>query len=309
MPSKSSDSDDGSDQDLEQSSKFRRSKDSNINITDVDLIELIIGSNENLLISENVERIEGTDEFKGLVLLSCFNIYILDGLRKNSDGNFKFELSQSFMNTPGVWKRNLFEVFLIHPHRYLGCNTSLEIRFIDGRNCLIAFESESKLNEVSSLLVQILASFCYDNSLPYRSDANSINIYRPLLLFDPSIDDETKKEFSSSLFGTKNISASSGFFNFKRDESKVRILKPQRNNAFGSLSSEKQALLNQVCNMWINGNMSNFDYIMHLNTLAGRTYSDLSQYPVFPWIISDYESEELDLFNPNVFRDLSKPMG
>ncbi|KRX81771.1 WD repeat and FYVE domain-containing protein 3, partial [Trichinella pseudospiralis] len=49
--------------------------------------------------------------------------------------------------------------------------------------------------------------------------------------------------------------------------------------------------------------------LMHLNTLAGRSYNDLSQYPVFPWILSDYDSEELDLTNPNTFRDLSKPMG
>jgi hypothetical protein len=46
-----------------------------------------------------------------------------------------------------------------------------------------------------------------------------------------------------------------------------------------------------------------------LNTLAGRTYNDLSQYPVFPWIIADYTSEELDLTNPSTFRDLSKPIG
>lgn len=29
----------------------------------------------------------------------------------------------------------------------------------------------------------------------------------------------------------------------------------------------------------------------------------------FPWILSDYTSEELDLSNPEVFRDLSKPIG
>jgi len=29
---------------------------------------------------------------------------------------------------------------------------------------------------------------------------------------------------------------------------------------------------------------------MHLNTLAGRSYNDLMQYPVFPWVISDYTS-------------------
>lgn len=48
---------------------------------------------------------------------------------------------------------------------------------------------------------------------------------------------------------------------------------------------------------------------MHLNTLAGRSYNDLMQYPVFPWIVADYESEELDLSNPKTFRDFSKPMG
>lgn len=30
---------------------------------------------------------------------------------------------------------------------------------------------------------------------------------------------------------------------------------------------------------------------MHLNTLAGRSYNDLMQYPVFPWILADFDSE------------------
>jgi hypothetical protein len=34
---------------------------------------------------------------------------------------------------------------------------------------------------------------------------------------------------------------------------------------------------------------------MALNTFAGRTYNDLTQYPVFPWIIADYTSPTLDL--------------
>lgn len=48
---------------------------------------------------------------------------------------------------------------------------------------------------------------------------------------------------------------------------------------------------------------------MHLNTLAGRSYNDLMQYPVFPWILADYDSEELDLTHASSFRDFSKPMG
>ncbi|QQP38080.1 WD repeat and FYVE domain-containing protein, partial [Caligus rogercresseyi] len=57
------------------------------------------------------------------------------------------------------------------------------------------------------------------------------------------------------------------------------------------------------------GRDNQFPYLMALNTLAGRSYNDLMQYPVFPWILANYKSEELDLTNPESFRDLSKPMG
>ncbi|CAJ0936217.1 unnamed protein product, partial [Mesorhabditis belari] len=64
-----------------------------------------------------------------------------------------------------------------------------------------------------------------------------------------------------------------------------------------------------VTQRWLNGQITNFQYLMHLNTLAGRSYNDLSQYPVFPWVLNDYTSKTLDLTNPNSFRDLSKSMG
>ncbi|XP_069738465.1 neurobeachin isoform X6 [Phaenicophaeus curvirostris] len=60
---------------------------------------------------------------------------------------------------------------------------------------------------------------------------------------------------------------------------------------------------------WQRREISNFEYLMFLNTIAGRTYNDLNQYPVFPWVLTNYESEELDLTLPGNFRDLSKPIG
>ncbi|XP_071644042.1 WD repeat and FYVE domain-containing protein 3 isoform X2 [Temnothorax longispinosus] len=64
-----------------------------------------------------------------------------------------------------------------------------------------------------------------------------------------------------------------------------------------------------VTQRWVRGEISNFQYLMHLNTLAGRSYNDLMQYPIFPWILADYDSEELDLTDSSTFRDFSKPMG
>jgi WD40 repeat protein len=60
---------------------------------------------------------------------------------------------------------------------------------------------------------------------------------------------------------------------------------------------------------WQERKISNFEYLMKLNIIAGRTFNDISQYPVFPWIIADYESPELDLTNDKTFRDLTKPIG
>ncbi|XP_049599055.1 neurobeachin a isoform X6 [Syngnathus scovelli] len=60
---------------------------------------------------------------------------------------------------------------------------------------------------------------------------------------------------------------------------------------------------------WQRREISNFEYLMFLNTIAGRTYNDLNQYPIFPWVLTNYDCEELDLTLPGNFRDLSKPIG
>ncbi|CAI5483770.1 unnamed protein product [Closterium sp. Yama58-4] len=70
-----------------------------------------------------------------------------------------------------------------------------------------------------------------------------------------------------------------------------------------------QELAEKARSQWSKRKISTFDYLMILNTLAGRTYNDLMQYPVFPWVIADYASNKLDLSNAETFRDLSKPVG
>uniref|UniRef100_A0A672MA53 Neutral sphingomyelinase activation associated factor n=1 Tax=Sinocyclocheilus grahami TaxID=75366 RepID=A0A672MA53_SINGR len=44
---------------------------------------------------------------------------------------------------------------------------------------------------------------------------------------------------------------------------------------------------------WQRGYISNYQYLLHLNNLADRSVNDLSQYPVFPWVISDYSSTQM----------------
>ncbi|KIK63270.1 hypothetical protein GYMLUDRAFT_196894 [Collybiopsis luxurians FD-317 M1] len=60
---------------------------------------------------------------------------------------------------------------------------------------------------------------------------------------------------------------------------------------------------------WQAREISNFTYLCVLNQISGRTPSDATQYPVFPWVLQDYSSTTLDLSSTETFRDLTKPMG
>eukprot|EP00981_Chlorochromonas_danica_P013642 scaffold6594_cov152-Ochromonas_danica.AAC.1 len=60
---------------------------------------------------------------------------------------------------------------------------------------------------------------------------------------------------------------------------------------------------------WVARKISNFDYLMFLNFIAGRSYNDLAQYPVFPWVLSNYTSSKIDLRDPKNYRLFDRPMG
>jgi len=107
-------------------------------------------------------------------------------------------------------------------------------------------------------------------------------------------------------------------FNFSTKKERKRAVKavtdarpPHLGNDI-YLDGRKRGKLGKVTSLvesWTKREISNFDYLMHLNTLAGRSFNDLTQYPVFPWIVQDYTSSELDLKQPSSYRDLSKPVG
>lgn len=64
---------------------------------------------------------------------------------------------------------------------------------------------------------------------------------------------------------------------------------------------------------WVKGQISNAEYLLYLNFVGNRSFNDLTQYPVFPWVIADYKNDKIDLDTAKnaqfLFRDLSKPIG
>jgi hypothetical protein len=65
----------------------------------------------------------------------------------------------------------------------------------------------------------------------------------------------------------------------------------------------------EIVSKWRQGQMSNYDYLLWLNFIAGRSFHDISQYPIYPWVLAEYSRDELDLRNPTNFRSLSIPLG
>lgn len=104
-------------------------------------------------------------------------------------------------------------------------------------------------------------------------------------------------------------------FNLPKDQNRALYkaltqLKPKRlKDHYFATGVEMFKKRSELTDRWRRREISNFEYLMHLNELASRTYNDLTQYPVFPWILSNYSSDRIDLSDPKNYRDLKLPVG
>ncbi|CAM6090221.1 unnamed protein product [Calypogeia fissa] len=113
------------------------------------------------------------------------------------------------------------------------------------------------------------------------------------------------------------VDRSNFFFNFGTEDNRRDVYKalvqarPPHLNSIYAATQRPERLLKrtQLTERWARHEITNFEYLMQLNTLAGRSFNDPTQYPIFPWVLADYTSKDLNLGDPKVYRDLSKPVG
>ena len=67
------------------------------------------------------------------------------------------------------------------------------------------------------------------------------------------------------------------------------IIGYENTEAIHSKKKVKKTKLSKKIDMWKNWEINNFEFLMWLNIYGNRSYSDISQYPIFPWILSSYE--------------------
>jgi hypothetical protein len=104
---------------------------------------------------------------------------------------------------------------------------------------------------------------------------------------------------TNELFNCKQVDQTNYLLNFKTSRIRNKVYTKflalkLPNMVYSSGRSPSDALkASGLTQKWVNRDISNFEYLMRLNTIAGRTFNDLSQYPVFPWILADYNSNQV----------------
>ncbi|KAL5631093.1 hypothetical protein BROUX41_000965 [Berkeleyomyces rouxiae] len=242
----------------------------------------------------NISRIIGLEAAEGILIVGKDALYMMDGVFHCASGEIvnawqappdeRDPYSQIIMDpkTTTVGVRSTEQesrhwlwdhVLSINKRRFLFRDVAIEVFFTDGRSYLLTAIDPARRND---LFMQL------SRKAPHSTGAAA-----------PSSDDAWRLE-------------------------SLRVLRAADDSPVGfGLGSRIGGLFSQtttnplytVTRRWQRGEMSNFHYLMMINTMAGRTFNDITQYPVFPWVLADYTSSELNLNDPATFRDLSKPMG
>lgn len=87
------------------------------------------------------------------------------------------------------------------------------------------------------------------------------------------------KSYFFNFFKTEEVKKAYTYFN---DINKV--LK-QKNTPFLCYYDIKD-----IVPLFLKGEITNYEYLLYLNKYSTRTYNDLSQYPVFPWLVLDHQN-------------------
>ena len=67
--------------------------------------------------------------------------------------------------------------------------------------------------------------------------------------------------------------------------------------------------IDDLNNKYSNYEISTLEYLILNNLFSYRSFKDISQYPIFPWIFIEYEKNKINKNDPNFKRNLKLPMG
>jgi hypothetical protein len=102
------------------------------------------------------------------------------------------------------------------------------------------------------------------------------------------------------------------FFNFLSEGESKNIIDIFKGNAITKDKIHEKDFFkiyqNNLLSEWKKERLSTYEYLLFLNKYGSRTFNDVNQYPIFPWIIINYEPYESNQVKIK-YRNFRYPMG
>ena len=205
-----------------------------------------------------------------------------------------------------IYFKNISE---IHKTSYLTIPNSIEIFLRNGKSYFLCFNITKREKVYIDIISKINNYYKNKNqklegcSEIFFKKAGSDNFYMkycPIEYLEDNI-----KEYSTGLFGLKKSSRkkTNSIHNSNNNNNNFHV-KINYIKAMVSVST----FLSDVSDLWAKNKISNFDYIMLLNILSGRSLNNLSQYFIFPRLLNNYNHNILNWISSSIYRDLSYPI-
>ena len=258
-------------------------------------------------------KLKEKDEQKYIIETACYiktthhirgKIFFEKGLLPNNNINESACLSSPipslfFIESNPFTKEELLKDFEDYDSDHLTCFGSI---FINNNNHK---DSEIFLNfELNDINFIFLRKYCFRNNCIEIFLSNNRSYYFKFF------DDKKRDKFLNELIS---------FFN--KVNPKNKLFKPMKgideNNKsiiigyFRDENNNKEySSISNVQDLWKLNKISTLEYLMWINIYGNRSFRDPGQYPVFPWLLTNYEYNTYEeLKNNPEIRDFNLPMG
>ena len=215
----------------------------------------------------------------------------------NKDKNERKNKSKYQFNYNRSYKFSKKEILLnkineIHKKCHLHIPNALEIFLNNGDNYFIVLNPENRDILFEKIINKI-------NEL-YKDKKNKMEIYK-------NLKKNPNKENYFYMRHSPILSFNQEGENFLKNQKRKGSVSNSDFNDY-KIIIDGSILKDEIANEWSKNKITNYDYLMLLNTLSGRSLKDFSQYFIIPWILQDFNTNVFNWFDDKIYRDLSLPI-
>ena len=263
--------------------------------------------------------------------LSSYDNYENNDLSNNKNNNSQAKKKLFEKTIKGFWLYSFYyvEINEVHKRKFLHQNNAIEIFLKNGKNYYLAFNIDIR-DKLSKIIIRNIkyshqsknVAFFIQNNYNSIKDSEKNDIKKDNKSINEN-NQEISDYLSNMIYEIQNESlmkSENMIFmmdnNLFIDNSK----KYKKNNFYKNIFNNKKVkfslasimdineIIEKSYDKWTNGHLDTYSYLMILNTISGRTYNDIAQYPVYPWVLSNYSSKYLDLNDSKSYRDFLYPI-